>query len=107
MNRLVTAPPRARWTLSPSGERRLIVELHASTLRDAHLAEAWRDDEASDDADDAEAARIVAITLPGAHRAPLHIGDPAVIGIADVNRPDVGEPTEIRDGELRCSAAAV
>jgi len=38
--------------------------------------------------------------LPGAHGAPVHIGDPAAIGIADVNRPDEGEPTEILPGEV-------
>ncbi|WP_186112018.1 putative hydro-lyase [Burkholderia gladioli] len=41
----------------------------------------------------------VCARLPGAHGAPLHVGDPAAIGIADVNRPDEGEPTEIRAGE--------
>jgi uncharacterized protein YcsI (UPF0317 family) len=29
--------------------------------------------------------------FPGAHGAPVHIGDPAVIGIADVMRPDYGD----------------
>jgi uncharacterized protein YcsI (UPF0317 family) len=50
-----------------------------------------------------EQARIateVCAQLPGAHGAPVHIGDPSKIGIADVARPDEGEPTEIRAGEL-------
>lgn len=38
--------------------------------------------------------------LPGAHGAPVHMGDPALIGIANVNVPDEGEPTAIRDGEI-------
>ncbi|CAE6810694.1 putative hydro-lyase [Paraburkholderia aspalathi] len=37
--------------------------------------------------------------LPGAHGAPVHIGDPAAIGIRNVNVPDEGEPTAILDGE--------
>jgi uncharacterized protein YcsI (UPF0317 family) len=38
--------------------------------------------------------------LPGAHGAPVHMGDPALIGIANVDVPDEGEPTEIRAGEI-------
>ena len=34
------------------------------------------------------------------HGAPVHIGDPEAIGIEDVNRPDLGDPAEIRDGEV-------
>ena len=50
-----------------------------------------------------EEARIayeVCGRLPGAHGAPVHMGDPSAIGIADVNIPDEGEPTEIRPGEV-------
>lgn len=36
---------------------------------------------------------------PHAHGAPLHMGDPAAIGIADVNRPDFGEPAPVLPGE--------
>jgi uncharacterized protein YcsI (UPF0317 family) len=45
-------------------------------------------------------AHDVCSTLPGAHGAPVHVGDPAQIGIRDVGVPDEGEPTEIRDGEV-------
>jgi uncharacterized protein YcsI (UPF0317 family) len=38
--------------------------------------------------------------LPGAHGAPVHMGDPALIGIANVDVPDEGEPTEVRAGEI-------
>lgn len=38
--------------------------------------------------------------FPAVHGAPVHIGDPAVIGIKDVNNPDFGDPVEIRDGEV-------
>ena len=34
------------------------------------------------------------------HGAPVHVGEPAALGIADVARPDHGDPVEIRPGEL-------
>jgi uncharacterized protein YcsI (UPF0317 family) len=34
------------------------------------------------------------------HGAPLHVGDPAALGIADLDRPDYGEAVPVRDGEL-------
>ena len=37
--------------------------------------------------------------FPSVHGAPIHIGDPEAIGIADVNRPDFGDPVPIRPGE--------
>ena len=37
--------------------------------------------------------------FPAVHGAPVHIGDPAAIGIADVNRPDFGQSVPIYDGE--------
>lgn len=30
----------------------------------------------------------------------MHIGDPSVIGIADLSRPDYGEAVSLREGEL-------
>lgn len=46
--------------------------------------------------------RAVSITasMPRVHGAPIHIGDPAKIGIADISRPDFGEAVTIRDGEI-------
>lgn len=35
-----------------------------------------------------------------AHGAPVHWGDPAAIGIADLGRPDFGDPVEVRPGEV-------
>jgi uncharacterized protein YcsI (UPF0317 family) len=35
-----------------------------------------------------------------AHGAPVHAGDPAALGIADLATPDWGDPTEIRRGEV-------
>ena len=34
------------------------------------------------------------------HGAPVHVGDPAALGIADLGAPDYGDAVEIRDGEL-------
>ncbi len=46
-------------------------------------------------------ARAVQITsrFPSVHGAPIHIGDPAKIGIADLARPDYGDPVEIKEDE--------
>jgi uncharacterized protein YcsI (UPF0317 family) len=46
--------------------------------------------------------RAVQVTsrFPAVHGAPIHIGDPAAIGIRDIARPDLGEPVEIRQGEV-------
>lgn len=50
----------------------------------------------------ADAIRAVQITsrFPSVHGAPVHLGDPAEIGIADVDRPDYGDAVDIRPGEL-------
>jgi len=38
--------------------------------------------------------------FPHAHGTPVHIGDPAAIGIADIDRPDFGDRVECRPGEI-------
>ncbi|WP_085946860.1 putative hydro-lyase [Achromobacter marplatensis] len=50
----------------------------------------------------ADAIRAIQVTsrFPSVHGAPVHIGDPALIGIADINQPDYGDAVEIREGEL-------
>ena len=50
----------------------------------------------------ADAARAVDITarFPRVHGAPVHVGDPHAIGIADLGKPDYGDPVPIRDGEI-------
>jgi len=50
----------------------------------------------------ADAIRAIQVTsrFPSVHGAPVHIGDPALIGIADINRPDYGDAVEVRPGEL-------
>ena len=37
--------------------------------------------------------------MPRVHGAPVHIGAPEAIGIADLSRPDYGEAVTIREGE--------
>lgn len=41
-----------------------------------------------------DVARVVAATAryPLAHGAPVHVGDPTALGIADLDRPDYGDP---------------
>src|SRR5882672_9909093 len=50
----------------------------------------------------ADIPRVVEITgrLPRVHGAPVHAGDPAAIGIADLSRPDYGDAVTVRDGEV-------
>ncbi len=50
----------------------------------------------------AHAIRAIQVTsrLPNVHGAPVHIGDPAEIGIADLARPDFGDPVDILPGEI-------
>ncbi|WP_028245774.1 putative hydro-lyase [Pseudoclavibacter soli] len=47
----------------------------------------------------AEAATISG-RFPSVHGAPVHVGDPAGLGIIDVAHPDFGDPVEIRPGEV-------
>jgi uncharacterized protein YcsI (UPF0317 family) len=48
----------------------------------------------------AEAATGLCRRFPRAHGAPVHAGDPAAIGIRDLDRPDFGDPVEVRPGEV-------
>jgi uncharacterized protein YcsI (UPF0317 family) len=47
-------------------------------------------------------ARAVQISgrYPGVHGAPVHLGDPADIGIRDLGAPDFGDAVTIRPGEV-------
>jgi len=38
--------------------------------------------------------------FPSVHGAPIHIGDPAAIGIGDITTPDLGDSTDIEEGEV-------
>ncbi|MDI1286708.1 MAG: putative hydro-lyase [Reyranella sp.] len=48
------------------------------------------------------AIRAIEITsrFPRVHGAPIHFGDPAAIGIADINKPEFGGEPDIRPGEV-------
>ncbi len=50
----------------------------------------------------ADAIRAIQICtrFPAVHGAPLHIGDPALIGINDISRPDYGDTVTINKNEL-------
>lgn len=50
----------------------------------------------------ADAIRAIQICtrFPNVHGAPVHFGDPAAIGIADLNKPDYGDVVEVRPGEV-------
>jgi uncharacterized protein YcsI (UPF0317 family) len=49
-----------------------------------------------------QAARAAEITahFTASHGAPVHVGDPAAIGIADLSRPDYGDPVTVGPGEV-------
>ncbi len=38
--------------------------------------------------------------FPAVHGAPVHIGDPALIGIKDIMKPDFGDASILNDGEI-------
>jgi uncharacterized protein YcsI (UPF0317 family) len=75
---------RTNWPCRPAGRFRgpLVVSMRPMLPRDALLA-----------------AEICA-DFKLAHGAPVHIGDPAALGIADLAKPDYGEAVTIQPGEL-------
>lgn len=50
----------------------------------------------------ADAVRASAITAryPGAHGAPVHVGDPEAIGVRDLAKPEWGDAVTVRPGEV-------
>ena len=50
----------------------------------------------------ADVIRAVQVTsrFPNVHGAPVHIGDPSLIGIADLSRPDYGDAVEVMADEI-------
>ena len=50
----------------------------------------------------ADAIRAVEISsrFPLVHGAPIHLGDPSLIGISDINQPDFGDAVNINPNEL-------
>ena len=47
-----------------------------------------------------DTVRAVTARFPHAHGAPIHVGDPRVIGIEDIGDPDWGDAVEVREGEV-------
>lgn len=50
--------------------------------------------------EEVERVREISAAYPHAHGAPLHVGDPAEIGIGDLSRPDWGHAVSIRADEV-------
>jgi uncharacterized protein YcsI (UPF0317 family) len=50
----------------------------------------------------ADAIRAIQITsrFPGVHGAPVHMGDPVQIGIADLSQPDYGDAVDVLPDEI-------
>ncbi|ROP40919.1 uncharacterized protein YcsI (UPF0317 family) [Saccharothrix texasensis] len=51
-------------------------------------------------ADLVDTAKRVTSRMPAVHGAPVHVGDPGALGIADVDRPDFGDRTEPHEGDV-------
>ena len=49
---------------------------------------------------DADRAAEITAGFPDMHGAPVHCGDPAALGIADLGRPDYGEAVTVEPGEI-------
>lgn len=47
----------------------------------------------------ADAVRVTS-RYPGVHGTPVHVGDPAALGITDLSRPDFGDAGTVRPGEI-------
>ncbi|WP_211177305.1 putative hydro-lyase [Pseudonocardia acidicola] len=47
----------------------------------------------------ADAVRVTG-RYPSVHGAPVHVGDPRELGIADLDAPDYGDAVTVRDGEV-------
>jgi uncharacterized protein YcsI (UPF0317 family) len=45
------------------------------------------------------AVQVTAL-VPAVHGAPVHVGNPAFLGIDDLGTPDYGDPVEVRPGEV-------
>jgi uncharacterized protein YcsI (UPF0317 family) len=51
-------------------------------------------------ADLVDTAVRVSGRMPAVHGAPVHVGDPAGLGIGDLSTPDFGEPPVSRPGDV-------
>ena len=45
-------------------------------------------------------AVTVTASMPRVHGSPIHIGDPAAIGIKDIMKPDFGDSVTVNEGEI-------
>ena len=50
--------------------------------------------------ENAQKAYDITAKMPNVHGAPVHMGDPARIGVADIMKPDYGDPVDIYPGEI-------
>lgn len=50
--------------------------------------------------ENAKRAYDITVQMPNVHGAPVHIGDPAEIGVKDIMKPDYGEAVDIYPGEV-------
>ncbi len=50
--------------------------------------------------DQIDSVHDVCRSFPLAHGTPIHVGDPAQIGIANIHEPDFGDAPDIYDGEI-------
>ncbi|NXH41368.1 GLUCM protein, partial [Dicaeum eximium] len=46
------------------------------------------------------AAVLATLELKEAHGAPIHIGDPGLLGIQDLSKPDYGDPVHLHPGDI-------
>ena len=50
--------------------------------------------------ENAKRAYDITVKMPNVHGAPVHMGDPAEIGVKDIMQPDYGEAVDIYEGEI-------
>ncbi len=50
--------------------------------------------------DDIARAAAISARFPAMHGGPVHIGDPAALGIADLSTPDFGDPVAFEPGDV-------
>jgi len=51
-------------------------------------------------ADRVDEVAAISRRFPLAHGGPVHVGDPAAIGISDLGQPDWGDPTPLKPGQV-------
>ena len=50
--------------------------------------------------ENAKKAYDITVKMPNVHGAPVHMGDAAEVGVADVMKPDYGEAVDSYEGEI-------